>query len=480
MALVGYPPTCGQQLSLGLELQSYQDPEHLTGASTTLPPATGCDVVGFIPSVSVQASTSSRTRSFLNVDFKLPQETGPLPTASSAKSMLISLGGALRLDPAALADHAVCTAAEARIGTEAPPSCSAPAKVGTVKIKTPVVPGTGGGSSLLPHSTRVAIPQIAGSAYFGGPDPGGGYRVYLLPTGFGIAMKLQMLLKPDPESGNLLASMPVLPPFPITEIDLKMPASSGVVETAVRCGPYVGSSTVTPWNQSLSEVFQIQPLAIDTGPGGTPCPGAPKGARVGLAPTHIVADGKSMTKATVLLTDAGGIPVPGETVEFSSTDPGQQIGPVIDNEDGTYSAAITSSTAVGTPTITATVTSTEPELTGTAQLSQDPIPPAASTSRAAPQPVGKKLIPSVRLGKHPPRRTRRHRAVFTFSADVPGSTFFCKLDGHAYRPCPSPTRLTGLDLGKHRFNVYAVSPFGSTGVPASVRFTVLPPKPRAN
>ncbi len=475
-ALVGYPPTCGQQLSLGLELQTYQDPEHLTGASTTLPAPTGCNFLGFLPSVSVQASASSRTRSFLDVDLKLPQETGPFPTQSSAKSMVIDLGGALRLDQAAIDSHAVCTAAEARIGTEQPPACSAPAKVGTVKIQTPVVPQSGGGGSpLVPHSTRVAIPQIAGSAYFGGPEPGGGYRIYLLPRGFGIEMKLQMLLKPDPKSGDLVASIPVLPPFPLSEIDLEMPAASGVVETAVRCAPYVGSSTVTPWSQSLSQVFQIQPLALSTGPGGTPCPGAPAGARVVLAPTHIVADGKSISTATAVVTDADGIPVPGETVEFSSSDPGQEIGPVLDNEDGTYSAAVTSSTAVGTPTITARVVSAEPELSGSAQLRQDPIP-SPPAPPAAPRAEKRNVIPSVRFGKHPPRRTRRHRAVFTFSADVAGSTFFCKLDGRPYHPCPSPTRLSGLEVGKHRFNVYAVSPSGSTGVPASLRFTVLPPK----
>jgi hypothetical protein len=476
-ALIGYPPTCAQPLSLGLELQTYQDPEHLAGAATTLPSATGCNFVGFIPSVLVQASESSRTRTFLNVDFKLPQETGPLPTASSAKSLVIPFGGALRLDQAAVDGHAVCAAAEAGIGTERPPACTAPAKVGSVRIRTPVVPESAGGSPFLKGSTRVAVPQIAGSAYFGGAEPGGGYRVYLLPTGFGIAMKLMMLLKPDPVTGNLVASMPVLPPFPITEIDLRMPAGSGVVKTAVRCGPYVGSSTTTPWNQSLMSVFQIQPLPILSGPGGSLCPGAPAAARLQLAPSHVIADGNSTATATALVTDGDGIGVPGETVEFSSTDAGQQIGPVVDNEDGTYSAAIRSSTAVGAPTITATVTSAEPELAGSALLHQDPIPsPPAPT--AALQSEKRTAIPNVRIGRHPAARTHRHRVVVSFSADVPGSAFFCKLDGHPYHRCPSPTKLKGLGVGRHRFNVYAVSPSGSTGVPASVRFTVLPPKRR--
>jgi hypothetical protein len=239
----------------------------------------------------------------------------------------------------------------------------------------------------------------------------------------------------------------------------------------------VGSSTVTPWNQSLSPVFQIQPLPIDTGPGGTPCPGAPAEARLQLAPSHIIADGNSTATATALVTDGDGIPVPGETVEISSTDAGQQIGPVVDNEDGTYTTSIRSSTAVGTSTITATVKSAEPEVSGSALLHQDPIP-SPPAPPAAPQPEKKQAIPSVTIGKHPPPRLRKHRAVVTFTADVPGSTFFCKLDGGPYRRCPSPAKLSGLEDGKHRFKVYAVSPSGSTGVPATVKFTVLPPKKR--
>jgi hypothetical protein len=70
----------------------------------------------------------------------------------------------------------------------------------------------------------------------------------------------------------------------------------------------------------------------------------------------------------------------------------------------------------------------------------------------------------------------RRGAVISFSADVPGSTFFCKLDGGAYHRCSSPSKLSGLKVGRHRFNVYAVSPNGSTGVPAGVRFTILPPR----
>ena len=134
--------------------------------------------------------------------------------------------------------------------------------------------------------------------------------------------------------------MPVLPPFPITEIDLKMPASSGVLETAVRCGALRRLEHRHPL-ESVAERRLPDPAAgrSTPAPAGPPARALRQQARVGLAPTHSSPTGNRRRRPPALLTDADGIPVPGETVEFSSTDPGQQIGPVIDNEDGTYSAA---------------------------------------------------------------------------------------------------------------------------------------------
>jgi hypothetical protein len=476
--LVGYPPSCGvQPLPLTLTLQTYEDQASPTTASASLPAPTGCGFLAFNPSTFVQMSPSSRTRTFFELDLRVPQPASPVPTSSSAKSAFIDTGGALRLDRAAAQAHAVCSEAEAGIGTETPPACPAAAKIGSVRIDTAVAPEALGGSASGAARTRVAIPQIAGSAYFGGVE-GEGYRVYLLPTGFGVNVKLLMLLQPDPQTGSLIVSLPSMPQLPLAEIELNLPAGRGVLETAIRCGGYLVTSTVTPWSAPGSSAVANQPLQLSTGPGGTPCPGAPAQARLALTPSQVIADGRSTTTATAVVTDEGEIPVPGEEVELTSTDPEQQIGPVIDNEDGTYSARIRASTAVGSATITATVKSAEPELSVSALLRQlSPTPPATPSSSSPAE--RKAAIPKVRIGKHPPRRTRRHRAVFTFSADVRGSVFFCKIDGSAYRRCPSPTKLSGLAVGRHRFSVYAVGPNGSTGVPASVRFTVLPPKRRA-
>jgi Bacterial Ig-like domain (group 3)/Invasin, domain 3 len=72
-----------------------------------------------------------------------------------------------------------------------------------------------------------------------------------------------------------------------------------------------------------------------------------------LQPTTIIANGSSSATATAKVTDGNGDPVPGDKVEFSSSDPGQSILDVTNHGNGTYTALIRSSTTPGTATITA-------------------------------------------------------------------------------------------------------------------------------
>jgi hypothetical protein len=83
------------------------------------------------------------------------------------------------------------------------------------------------------------------------------------------------------------------------------------------------------------------------------------------------------------------------------------------------------------------------------------------------------------IGRHPPAETRARRATFTFSADLPGSKFFCAVDSKPYRGCTSPLRLTGLRPGPHTFRVFAIGPSGTAGDPARFGFKVKrPPRTR--
>ena len=481
--LTEYPGSCGPTMPVGFRLETYQDPGVTTTASSNLPGVTGCTLLSFNPALTVTAGSETRSATGLDLDLTVPQESSPaFPTPPQAKSVDVDFSGGLRLDSSAAADHPSCSAEQAAIGVEGPGSCPAEARVGSVRIGTPLVPEMLGGPNPLRAAARSggahprqAPAEVTGSVYLGEEAN----RLYLLGSGLGIDLKLVLTLITDPESGGLIVSAN-LPKFPISKIALRIYPSAGLLRTAVRCGEYPVQSTVSTWNGSLGPFEGTQQHSIDSGPGGTPCPGPAAQAHVALSPSQLPADGKSKTTARVTVADGAQVPVPGEVVEFSSSDPDLQIGPVTDNEDGSYSAELTASNTIGTPTITATVTSVDPEISGSAPLHL--VSPSSPASPPPVLPVAPKIdpIPKMKIGKHPPARTRRHRALVSFSADVPGSTFFCKVDGRAvFRPCTSPAKLSGLTVGRHRLSVYAVSPTGATGVPAVVRFTVLPPKPKA-
>ena len=71
-----------------------------------------------------------------------------------------------------------------------------------------------------------------------------------------------------------------------------------------------------------------------------------------MSPATIVADGQATATATATVT-AGGLSVIGDQLTFASSDSGQNLGPVTDNGDGTYTTTVTSSRSVGPATITA-------------------------------------------------------------------------------------------------------------------------------
>lgn len=119
----------------------------------------------------------------------------------------------------------------------------------------------------------------------------------------------------------------------------------------------------------------VLPIALSTYllPARAEAAGPVETITVTLSPSSIVADGVSTSAATATLS-FGGVPLPGQTVAFSSSDRGIQFGPAIDNLDGTYTATLTGSTAVGTPTITATSQWAGQTASGEATLTQTPGP----------------------------------------------------------------------------------------------------------
>ncbi len=257
---------------------------------------------------------------------------------------------------------------------------------------------------------------------------------------------------------------------PAAQVGAPVAHPNGTYTAQITSSTVLGPSTITATDDSVDPALAANATLTQTrGPAAE--------IAIELQPGSIAADGSATTTATVTIADAQGHPAPGDAVTVTSSDGAEVLGAVSDHGDGTYSARITSSTLVGTSTITVTDTSVSPALEASTNLTQRAVPPRQTADVRPPVMESSYLTPpAAKITRQPAKRTRERRPAFGFAmitASGPGAFFECKLDAGPYRPCTSPHRLSRLALGPHRFKVRPVGGDGRIGPVASSRFVVL-------
>lgn len=448
------PTRCNVPLSSALTVSTYQQPDDIVSSTAPTAAITGCNRLPFGPSfVAALTSEETSSPSGLELSVMLPESGGAnFLEPAELKTVTLALPPGLTIDSDAAGAIGTCADTQLGIGSEEPNTCPSDSGLGAFSVDV------AGYES-----------PLEGVAYLGTPEPSGASRLLLTASGSGTTLKLAGLLQSDPANGQVTLSLPSLPQFPLSKLELELAPDLGLLETPARCGTYPAFVTSTPWSSSLAFVASQQ-LTFEPEQG--PCPGAAADVEVSLSPPSIVADGSSASIATATVTDSDEIDVVGDDVLFSSTDAGEQIGPVTDNGDGTYTAQITSSTAVGASTITATDASVEPNAFGTATLIQL-VPVVTPPLLIAPPTSLQSSRPVATITKKPARRTHDRTPTLRFASSEPGSTFSCKVDSGAFHRCGSPTTLAKLSLGAHTFGVRAIDAAGNRSKPATCGFTVL-------
>jgi adhesin/invasin len=153
------------------------------------------------------------------------------------------------------------------------------------------------------------------------------------------------------------------------------------------CSPITGAADST-YQLQTSDADQSVKVAVTATNGGNssdpvdstitaPVPGPATTVSVSLAPSTLTADGQSTSLATAMVSDVAGIPVAGDDVAITSSDPTQTVGSVSPGlSPGTYVATVTASTALGDNTITAQDLTPNAQPSGTALLTQNAGPAA--------------------------------------------------------------------------------------------------------
>jgi Invasin, domain 3 len=465
LPLLQSPTACGVALSATLRVSTYQNPDSIVQKAGAMAMVAGCQILRFEPDLEV-GLTTAETNSSSGLDFGvgLAQSQNPNGLASAAlRGIVLTLPPELTIDSEAADRLGVCSEVQFGLGQETPDTCPADSKVGAFAME----------------AIGFEDP-LEGTAYFGSPEPDGKYRLLLAASGSGLNAKFVALVASDPQGEQVTVTISDLPQIPLTEIDLELASDSELLVTPARCGSYPATATFTPWSSTTGFVAMQSLVLSSVGPDEGPCPGPATDVEVLLSPASILADGIEASIATATVTDADEIPVVGDDIAFSSTDPDQQIDAVTDNGDGTYTAEVTSSTTAGESTIAATDTSTDPDVLGAATLTQlepfksQPIP-AGTPFAISPSPPtpGANPSPKATITKKPASRTRDRTPTFRFTSSSSGSTFKCKVDTRPFQRCSSPTTLPRLGLGVHTFSVRATDGGGNSSQPAGWRFRVL-------
>jgi hypothetical protein len=277
--LTDNPTVCtGKPLPVSLDVQTYQDPGHLSHADTTYPPTTECEKETFKPVLYARPTTGETdSASGLDVQLTNPQPLGFAATPSELHSSVVTLPAGLTVNPDAADGQSACLDSQANFGTEGPAECPDQSKIGTVEIHSAALEG--------------ALP---GSIYIGEPKPGDQYRLFLIVDGFGLHVKLVGSVRPDPATGQVSVYFNDLPQVPFDDFRIHLFASDrGLMATPIACTTYTTEAVFFPWNSVLPEVHSSNFFGLQSGPGGAECPGQirPFSPRLAAGTSRSVAGG---------------------------------------------------------------------------------------------------------------------------------------------------------------------------------------------
>ena len=236
------PTLCGPPLATKLTAYSYESPSAPVTAKDTPPTGiVGCDKVPFAPSVAVVPDTTQRdSPAGAAVSLRVAQSRDAAVLASShVARAAVQLPEGMTINPSAANGLDGCSDAQAAIGTSRAVACPSASKLGTATIDTPVLPG-----------------PLKGSVFLGDPKPGDPYRLFLVADGFGVSVRLQGSVTPDPVSGRLTTTFAGLPQVPFSNVTLRFnggpraplanPLACGTATTTATFAPHSGTPDAAP------------------------------------------------------------------------------------------------------------------------------------------------------------------------------------------------------------------------------------------
>jgi hypothetical protein len=316
------PTDCRAPLSTGVEADSWTAPTDFVRSAGMFGPETaltGCNRLPFSPGIKVTPDgQAGSTPTGLTVDVHVPQE-GQLNAAGLASSNIkdidVALPEGVALNPAAADGLEACS--ESQIGylpgLSSPPSeldftetlpepieqganfCPDASKVGTVTIKTPLLPNPLEGAVYLatpaPNEEEGQNPfKTLAAMYIVAKDPVSGALV-----------KLPGKITLNQQTGRIASSFENTPQLAFEDAELHFfGGERAPLSTPAHCRTYTTNATFTPWSGNPPAQSQAS-FQITSGPGGGSCPGSslPFAPSLQVGTTNIQAGAFSTLDTTI-------------------------------------------------------------------------------------------------------------------------------------------------------------------------------------
>jgi hypothetical protein len=265
------PTSCAGSLHTSVEADSWSQigqfiaPKEYTFSDSEGEPVAedGCNRLNFEPSISVAPDgQQGSTPTGLTVGVHVPQESSLNPTglaASTVKDTTVALPAGVAINPAGADGLSACGLAQVGLERGAEQECPESSKIGTVEVRTPLLPNPIDGAAYLAQQDANPFGSLI-AMYIVAYDPVSGVR-----------LKLAGEVKPDPVTGQLVSTFNETPPLPFEDLKLHFfGGSRAPLGTPALCGGYTTTASITPWSGN-PPVDSSSEFRITSGPNGSPC-----------------------------------------------------------------------------------------------------------------------------------------------------------------------------------------------------------------
>jgi hypothetical protein len=247
---------------------------------------TGCDSLPFAPTIGASPSAPEANAPVgVNVDVHVPQDStrdGSQLGESAVKSTTVTFPAGMQLSPSAANGLEACSEGQIGFlgegrtsdpyapGTEEPRwkfntakvECPAASKVGSVRVKTPLL-----------------SEELTGSVYLAAQEAnpfGSLLAVYIVAESerAGLRVKLAGEVKADPVTGQITSTFQNTPQVPFEDFVVELnPGPRASLSSPPACGSYTTEASFTPWSTGLAQgaTSPAGEFNLTSGPGGTPC-----------------------------------------------------------------------------------------------------------------------------------------------------------------------------------------------------------------